>query len=702
MRNIYSAINTGFLIILLIVFCSPLSGQQQKAWQWINHLEGRGWDITSGIAADSKNNIYVAGNYTSGLEFKGTFIESTGNHDMFIARFNENGNLKWITGNGGAKMDRVNCITTGINDNVIVAGVINDSLKLGDLNITGEGERFFIATLDSKGKSIWIKVINHTQSASLYLIDADKEGNIYAGGVFKDKITVDDNEITCKGKNDVFILKLNASGNVIKLISYGGEGDENIHSLSSDNEGNIICAGSFTGSFNIDSVNINTNTPNKYGDTYIISFTGDITPKWTKIIRGEEYLKISSTKADSDNNIFITGNYNLSINVDGLKFISNGRTDIFLIKLSNNGNIIWARHYGSKYYDYAYNLNIDNLNGAYLTGSFGDSIQFDSIALIPTVSTNDAFVTQVTPEGNIEWATKISGTGKNFSKGAVLDKKGNLYITGSFKGKLFYGDKEIESLGEEDVFLAKYYNCPQNDVEIENTVPLCPGGGGELYAGHGFKDIIWNDTLPGSNRLIINKPGKYWVRMVDKRGCLVSDTTEVQQKITEGFSLGNDTILLINDSLVLNAPEGYNNYYWHDYSASRSYLARAPDRQQGVYEYWLCAVDSSGCQVSDTISIKYIDNLNWMDLSGDVTIVTYPNPALDRLYWYINTKNYGKLRLELTDEKGVIIYNEIVEKYIPGEIKQLDMCGLPSGAYYLSIAGEIDKKIIKIIHDQRN
>jgi len=702
MRNNNSILNISLAILLVIVSIITVNGQSQKTWQWLNQLGGKGWDITSGIAADSKNNIYIAGSYALGLECQGKEVKSNGNHDMYIARFNDDGNLKWITGNGGAKLDRINSIATYINDNIIVAGVITDSIKLGDVKITGRSAKMFIAMLDEKGKYVWIKTINYSSSASLYLLDTDIEGNIYAGGVFKDKITIADNELTSKGKTDVFILKLDAAGNIINVVSYGGEGDEYINALEIDNDGNIISAGNFASSFIIDSLSLNFQNTGQNNSAYIIRFNGDLRANWVKTLKGEEYLKIASVKIDINNNMLIAGNFNRGFEFGISKFFSNGRTDAFLIKLSSIGDIIWAKQFGSEYYDYLNNMSIDNLNGAYITGSFSDTIQFDSIALCSSASSSDAFIAQISSGGNVTWATKISGTGNNFSKGAILDGKGNLYITGSFKNKLVQNNKEIESLGEEDIFLAKYYNCPENELEIENTAPLCPGGSGELFVERGYKDIIWNDTIPGSNRLAINKPGKYWVRMIDKRGCLVTDTAIIQQENTAEFSLGNDTILSVNDSIILNCPNGFIHYCWQDYSGNRSYLAKATDLQPGIYEYWVCATDSSGCQVSDTISIKYIDNTIWIDLSGDVTIITYPNPANDWLYWYINTDNTGKLLLELIDEKGSVIYNEIIEEYLPGEIKQINMYGIPSGAYYFNIASNNDKKTIKILHDQKN
>ncbi|UCH14967.1 MAG: T9SS type A sorting domain-containing protein, partial [Bacteroidales bacterium] len=289
----------------------------------------------------------------------------------------------------------------------------------------------------------------------------------------------------------------------------------------------------------------------------------------------------------------------------------------------------------------------------------------------------------------------------NFSKGAILDSKGNIYIAGSFRNKLRQDGKEVESLGDEDIFVAKFYNCPENYCEIENTDPICPGETRELLVRSGHKDIVWNDTIPGTNKLLINKPGKYWVSMIDERGCYVTDTADIQQHPHLKFSLGSDTILLISDSLILNAPKGFKEYVWHDYSFNKSYLAKAPDRQPGNYYYWLCATDSMGCQASDTISIEYIENFKWIDLSGDATIITYPNPAHDWLYWYINTENFGKLILELTDENGRIVHNEKIDNYLPGEIKQLKMHDFPSGAYYLSITSKKNKRTLKILHDQK-
>lgn len=678
----------------------PVFAQQQKTWQWLNHIGGKGWDMTNGIAIDSKDNIYIAGTYTSDLTFQGQDIKSKGNHDIYIARFNNDGKLIWLWGNGSRKSDNINDITTDLNDNIIIGGMISDSIKFDKISACGKDKMMFTAMLDSRGKFSWVKTISFTGNASLHLLENSINGSIYAAGVFSDKLTIDDMEINTNGRNDVFIVKFDPGGKFEDIFSFGGEGHENIYALRTDNDGNLICSGNFISDFSIDSMNIKYSGNYKNPDTYIIKFTNMGKAVWAKTITGSEYISIGALETDNQNNVLAAGNFSLNIEVNDKLFRSNGRTDIFIIKYSPEGNMSWIRQFGSKYYDYVYNLNIDKLNGAYITGSFGDSIQFDTISIYPLAQSTDAFIAQISSKGNVMWAEKINGTGKDFCKGATLDKEGNLYITGSFRKTLTQSGKEFKSLGGEDIFVAKYYNCPESQNEIENAGPLCPGEERELYVKSGYRDIIWNDNVADQNRFTINQPGRYWVKMRDKRGCLITDTVEIQSVIHKQFSLGNDTVMLASDSIFIEAPENFAEYRWQDYSGERNYLVKAPDQEPGVYDFWVCATDSFGCTASDTISVKFIEDFNWIVLTDETSIVTYPNPVDKWLNWYIKTDEYSKLFLELANENGSVVYNEKVARYFPYEIKHISMEGYPYGAYYLSISNNKNKKTIKIIHDQ--
>jgi hypothetical protein len=372
-----------------------------------------------------------------------------------------------------------------------------------------------------------------------------------------------------------------------------------------------------------------------------------------------------------------------------------GYTDAFLLKYTPGGKLLWARGIGSGYYDYAYHVLPDNLGGAIVTGVMGDTLQIDSLYVTPVSGGNAAMIIQFTSTGKAIWADCISGKGRNFSSGAVLDKEGNLYMTGSFSNTFEKEEQKITSYGDQDVFLAKYYNCPGGQAKIFGDTVFCPGMGTSLQVKNIYKQVIWNDTVSGVNSIDVNKPGLYWVSAYDKRGCLLTDTVNVIQADVKKFSLGNDTTLWIGDSLVLHAPEGFSQFHWQDNSMEPVKVAIADNNKTGIYQYWLSANDYQGCTSADTLSVTFIPKTDWV--KNNVNLYAYPNPTTGKLYWYLQTDAPCKLIIELTDTHGEVLYQEYIECYMPAEVKQIDMTSVSIGPYYIRLKGGPDHAILNTL-----
>jgi len=138
-----------------------------------------------------------------------------------------------------------------------------------------------------------------------------------------------------------------------------------------------------------------------------------------------------------------------------------GGSDIFIIKLDENGNIVWVKVYGGASNDRCRAITGDNNGSIYLTGNFENDSYFDSIKLsaIPTpdtISRPDIFVAKLDTSGVVRWAHQSYGTANNdweAGKGITVDQEGNIYITGVTSSATF---DSLTILGDLDPFLAKY------------------------------------------------------------------------------------------------------------------------------------------------------------------------------------------------------------------------------------------------------
>jgi hypothetical protein len=421
----------------------------------------------------------------------------------------------------------------------------------------------------------------------------------------------------------------------------------------------------------------------KKAHTFVSGLDTSLAETWGTDFNGDEYCKISSLKNAGDSALYLAGSFNSSMTFADTTLRSNGLIDGFIAKLSPSGKLIWAKNFGSKYYDYANNLNVDNLGGIIITGSIGDTLQLDSLTIEPPTGGNAAFVIQFGADGIATWGDYISGAGRNFGETALLDKKGNLYIYGSFTGKFEKEGEAIASRGDQDIFLARYYNCPGSKAEVMGDLQFCPGYGTELKVKTGYKNVLWNDTLK-SRFFYTNKPGSNWVSMYDKKGCLYTDTVAVEEASLPKFTLGSDTSLFVTDSLMLHAPEIFTNYRWHDRSVSTAYLSTAPNEKSGKETCWLTVTDTLDCNFTDTINITYREPGELSPYSN-ITLNTWPNPARDVLNWSIDLEEPAKLVMDITGDNGKVLLQAETSVYQPGDIKQANISSLPLGTFYIRL-----------------
>jgi hypothetical protein len=663
----------------------PTHAQPKKPWQWAKQLGSSGWDISSGITCDAKNNLYITGGFYHSLECEGEKIKSSGSQDIFIARFDKNGKLKDTWSGGGKGDDMATCIATTKEGNIIIGGIITDTVMFGKLRDTGRGRRLMVACLDVNGHFTWIKSLVPSEVASLFLIDTDAKGNIFVGGNFSGTLSSDNLQIKSHGQKDIFIVKLNSSGNIEKLFSFGGKGDDQLGALSIGDSGQITCAGMYSKSFEMGETSISIRNSKFKSNSFIISFNKEFSPLWVENLSGEEYCQISSLKQDKRGNIYAAGSFNNTLYFSDSTFISKGYTDAFVLKYSTNGKFLWGRNIGSRYYDYAYQIMLDNVGGTIITGVVGDTISIDSLTVIPETKGNAALVLQISSSGRAIWADCISGNGRNFSSGAIIDHEGNLYMSGSFSNTFEKGDNTMKSHGEQDIFLAKYFNCTDSPGEILGDTLLCPGGRVMLEIAKGYHQVVWNSTTSGTNFFEVAKTGRYWVSMYDKHGCMLTDTVNVVQAPIQNFSLGKDTSLWVGDSLWLYAPMGFYDYQWQDNSKESKFLVKNAGDRSGNFLYWLTASDAHGCISTDTFSVTFLSKTGWINSKTKLT--AYPNPVTEKLFWYMDTNSPCKVIIELSDGRGRILYKDYLEHYEPGQIEQIEMGNLPQGNYNILLKG---------------
>src|SRR6185436_6911120 len=135
-------------LVLFFFFSAFIS----KGQYWIQTGGSSTIDEGMDIASDGNNNTYTAGYFTSNLSMDGFNLASSGLADVFIVKTNSIGNIQWMKKAGGANIDKALSVDADASGNFVVTGFFYASADFDSQIITSSGQQdIFIAKYDSSG-----------------------------------------------------------------------------------------------------------------------------------------------------------------------------------------------------------------------------------------------------------------------------------------------------------------------------------------------------------------------------------------------------------------------------------------------------------------------------------------------------------------------------------------------------------------------
>jgi len=194
-------------------------------------------DCASGtnIAVDAAGNCYITGQFSCSVITFGSvsLTNSAGlSADMFIVKYDTNGNVVWAKSAGGVGINGTNTTCVGVdiavdaNENPYVTGYFyGPDIIFGSdtlINVAGIGNDMFIVKYDASGTVVWAKSAGGSTYDLGNCIVTDINGNNYVGGNFYGTITFGSTTLTSAGDSDAFIVKYDASGTALWAKSIGG------------------------------------------------------------------------------------------------------------------------------------------------------------------------------------------------------------------------------------------------------------------------------------------------------------------------------------------------------------------------------------------------------------------------------------------------------------------------------------------------
>jgi hypothetical protein len=448
-------VKKNILVATLLILTAHCFSQALN-WAWSRSASGTSYDEGVSIATDLLGNVYVVGYYDSPtLTFGTTILTNSGTGNVFLVKYDTNGNVIWARSSGGNNIDACYGVCTDNFGNVYTVGSFHSpTFFLGTTSLTKTGfQNMFLAKYDSNGNVIWAKTNGGTPNVFGNAVSADSQGNIYITGVYNiSDVTFDSYTLAHNGTDDIYIVKYDSLGNVVWARNAAGTASDQSISVANDPTGNVYITGYFLSpSILFDTISL---TSNGY---FIAKYDSNGNALWVKTESGASGRRVIS---DVSSNIYTTGSFASSVNFGDTTLTSSGGSDIFLTKYNPNGSVIWAESAGSAGTDVGYNI-ATSLNGdyVYLTGQIDISYTsfFNSLSATPPANSYDPmFIAKYDSTGNVLSATALQSGGDDWNDVAI-DAIGNVFVGGDFYSvnPFIIGSDSLPLTGIEDVFIAK-------------------------------------------------------------------------------------------------------------------------------------------------------------------------------------------------------------------------------------------------------
>ncbi len=479
---------SDFLRYALITVLALLSFQTNlnaQSFKWARKMGNVGDDRAEAIAVDSNGNVYTTGNFTGTVDFNpGTAVfnlTSYGVNDIFISKLDSMGNFLWAKQIGGATNDFAYAIAVDDSQNVYTTGYFTTT---ADFNpgavsfnlISSGGTDIFVSKLDASGNFVYAKQIGSTADDIGYAITVDDSSRVFTAGYFGGTADFDPGTgvynmtPVSSGDWDIFVSKLDGAGNFSFAKQFGGNSSDWATTIALDKSGNIYTTGSFGTTADFDP------GPATYYLSSVFSngiFVSKLDPQgnfvWAKGMGGPGVDIGDGLVIGDSNQVYITGFFQLTADFDpgtGIyNMTSNGGSDIFISKLDSMGNFKWAKQIGGTNAEWGASIALDKDQNVYTTGSFVGTIDFDPGAGVHNLvsSFSDMFISKLSASGNYGWAGRVGGTGNEYGMCIAANKKGNVYITGSFEATSDFdpgtGTYNLSANGNGDVYVMKMGPC---------------------------------------------------------------------------------------------------------------------------------------------------------------------------------------------------------------------------------------------------
>lgn len=396
---------------------------------WLHNFGGTGDDSARSLIQTHDGGYAILGMTNSkdeDLVFKTLPV-----NDYWLVKLDANGTLEWQKTYGGSKDDQGQQIIQTSDGGYALTGY-----AMSDDADASNNEGFhdnWVLRLDTLGNILWEKSFGFSGHDHSYDLVETIDGGLFfsgfldvsssngAGGSNKNR-----NSLSAHGVGEFWGTKLDANGNMEWRQYFGGSNNDRCFGVVNAHGGGYVMVGAS------ESDDFDISNPKGSYDFWVIKVDKYGNMEWEQSYGGTGIEQAQDILATSDNGYVIVGN---TFSADTQVAKNNGQSDVWLIKIHNNGELLWQKNYGGSGFDTAHSVRPTKEGGFLVCGS---SKSFDA-DVTENFGENDIWIFKTDTTGKLIWQKSFGGLGLDLGYDAIEDSNGNIVLVGETASQDFPG-----------------------------------------------------------------------------------------------------------------------------------------------------------------------------------------------------------------------------------------------------------------------
>lgn len=699
-------IRTWYLIFALLL--PTLPALAQTGYVWTNSVGGPNFsEFGLDVACDPLGNVILVGEYLDQCRIGDSVYATLGDNDMFIAKYDPQGNPLWVRVQGSPQLDRLYGVDAGPEGDIYIAGYGKVNFPMQRTSIHARDA--LIARYRPNGDLAW----GHNLDGDIFSEAQDIVGladrGCYVTGEYETTTWLDSDTLEGNGGADAYLMRYDSAGNYLWGRTIGGSLNDKPWALGVDAQENVYLGGLFSSSMMVgNDLLISAGG----SDAFIAKFDPNGTPVWAKAFHGPLNDFVFAMKTSPGGATYFAGTFETELVFGSDTLTGSSGDDIFYGKLDPQGDLLWWHAATGSSIDAAQDLEIDCQENVYIGGYFFGTLNWDTVSVV-SAGFDDMFFSKLDSAGNLIFFETSHYPDTRDVFGLGVDPAQNLLLTGAFIQLIDLGGDTIQAVNNSiDIFLTKYATR-NTEIQLDSLTgsPFC---GGDQFQVHfraygdfdssnvfylelsdasgnfaqpdtvGVRNGGFGGTVTGTIPPGLPLGTGYRVRLASSApGIITPDngfditldpTTAIPVQIM------GDSVLCNGIPILLEVDQGFVSQTWSTGDTNYFIVVTAP----GVYT--VEAIDTSGCSNQDLIDVQSCVSVSAPKSAVDLTV--FPNPSRETVR--IEGEGAGAWSLRLIDLAGREVWRDAFRAGNMRWRRGLNLMHLPRGMYLLQ--GRLDER----------